>query len=325
MHKYCVTIVCAAALAAASPALATTVAGGGSKTADCAVVFEIPGANKPALPKTPKAVDCVDGDVTCDDDGLRNGECVFALQLCINSSALETCAADSVESIVVAHADDNGEDPRFDVDFQALQFRADALGVPSSSPDQCTLSSSITVRLRGPDSENVMKKNRKVLRVDTEGTTEAGSVADVDKIKFTCRPEGDAVYLPEEVYEGTFDRIRKQIFQQSCAIPVCHDSESQTGGLILLPGSAYSNLIDVTPSNAAAAADMLKRVTPGDETTSFLYRKLTGDLEPGYESRMPLGGGALDAELIELVRLWIIGDMVLGPAPENGWVEGTDQ
>lgn len=325
MHQYGVTILCAAIVAATGPALAASVAGGGSKKSDCVAVFEIPGANKPPPPKTPKAVDCIDGDASCDADGLRNGECVFPLQLCINSSALITCTADSADSIVVDHAIDDGSDKRFDVDFQALQLRADGLGLPSSSPDQCTLSSAITVKLKGPDAGNVMKKDRKKLRVRSSGSTEAGSVSDIDKVKFTCRPEGDGIYLPADVYEGTFDRIRKQIFAQSCAVSSCHDSESHTGELILLPGSAYSNLVGVTPNNTAAAADMLDRVTPGDENASFLYLKLTGSLAPGYGARMPLGGGALDAQLIELVRLWIIGDGVLGPAPENGWVEGTDQ
>ena len=40
---------------------------------------------------------------------------------------------------------------------------------------------------------------------------------------------------------------------------------------------------------------------------------------------MPLDEDPLDPELVELIRLWIEGDGVLGPAPETGWVEGTDQ
>jgi hypothetical protein len=28
--------------------------------------------------------------------------------------------------------------------------------------------------------------------------------------------------------------------------------------------------------------------------------------------------------LVDIIRLWIIGDVPLGPAPAAGWVEGTD-
>jgi hypothetical protein len=326
MHRSCVSIVCAVLAVAASAglALAATVAGGGSPSSDCALVLEVPGANKPALPRAPKAVDCVDGS-DCDSDGLRNGECVFSLQLCVNSSALDACTGDTTSSIVVDHAVDDGMDRRFDTDFQALQTRATGLGLPTSVPDKCTLSSSITVKLRGPDSSNVMKLNRKILRITTDGTVAAGSAHDVDKMKFTCRPEGNAVYLPIDLYAGTFDRIRKQVFAQTCAVSGCHDSEGNSGNLILLPGAAYSNLVGVTPDNLAAAGDGLKRVTPGDPVMSLLYRKLTGDLPAGYDAAMPKDQPPLDDHLIEIIRLWILGDMTNGQAPATGWVPGTDQ
>lgn len=321
-----VSVASAATLAGLSlPAWAATVPGGGNPGTDCALVLEIPGANKPAPPKAPKAIDCVDGDPACDEDGLRNGECVFPVELCVNSSLVPGCEGDEVVSITVDHAIDDGRDRRFDFDFQALQSRVGMLGLPSGSPDQCATESTVTVRLKGPDSSNVMKKNKKSLRITAEGTTAAGAASDVDKVKFTCQPEGDGVYLPVDLYEGTFDRIATQVFAQSCALAGCHDSESQAGSLILLSNSAYGNLVGVTPGNAAAAIDGLDRVTPGDADLSFLYRKLVDDLEPGYGDSMPLTGADLSPELIEIIRLWILGDMTLGAAPETGWVVGTDQ
>lgn len=312
--------------AAAVPAAqAATVGGGGSSTSDCAVVLEIPGANKPAPPKAPKSVDCVDGDVACDGDGLRNGECVFPLQLCANSTALAGCTPDHIDTITVDHAVDDGSDPRFDNDFLALQLRATGLGLPTFSSDDCTLSSAVTVKLRGPDSSGRMKSNRKILAVSSTGGLASGSVSDKDKVKFNCRPEGDGIYLVTDLYSGTFDRIRKQVFAQSCAISACHDSESHTGELILLPGAAYSNLVGVTPDNTAAATDLLDRVTPGDENMSLLYRKISGIPPVAYGSRMPLDEAPLAPDVIELIRKWIVGDGVLGPAPETGWVAGTDQ
>jgi hypothetical protein len=39
---------------------------------------------------------------------------------------------------------------------------------------------------------------------------------------------------------------------------------------------------------------------------------------------MPLGKPTIPADLEEIIRLWIIGDGITGPAPQAGWVIGTD-
>jgi hypothetical protein len=312
-------------LAFASPVSAEILRGGGSSVTDCVLVLDVPGANKPALPKTPKSVDCIDGDPTCDDDGVRNGQCVFGIRACINSTLFPDCQPDTITSSTVDHAIDDGNDSKFDNDFLALQDRINGFGFPSFGQDQCSLSSAISVRLGGPDSSNVMKKAQKKVAIESEGTTVDDTVTDKDKVKFVCRPEGDKIYLPTDLYAGTFDRIQKQIFTPSCGVSTCHDSETHENDLILLSGSSYGNLVGVTPFNPAADTDGLLRVTPGDPNMSFLYRKLTGALPFGYGVRMPFEEDALDPELIELVRLWIEGDGVLGPAPETGWVVGTDQ
>jgi hypothetical protein len=303
---------------------AVTVPGGGSKQSDCLVVFEAPGANTPAPPKAPRHVDCIDGDMSCDADGSRNGRCVVDLQVCVNSTAVEGCSPVKVDAVEVAHAIDDG-DRRFDPDFQALQQRLDLLGFPDNDvPDLCTISSALTVVLKGPTGSGKMKKNKKRVKLTALGFAGGGFPQDRDRMKFTCRPEGDAIYEPRDLYEGTFDRIRQQVFAQSCAISACHDSESSQGGLILLPNAAYSQIVGVAPSNPAAAVDGLLRVTAADPDLSFLYRKIADDLEPGYGVRMPQTGAPLSGDLTELIRLWIIGDGTLGPAPETGWVVGTD-
>lgn len=300
------------------------VGGGGSKTTDCMAAFEA-AANKPAPPRSPRHVDCVDGDAACDADGLRNGECSFSLRICLNSSAVPPCVADGAASVVVDHAVDDG-DPRFDPDFQALQSRLSALGLPTQDLDACTTSSTVRVPLRAPKSGNKLRTGKKKLRVTAEGDVAGKAGArDKDRMKFTCRPEGDGIYLPTDLYTGTFDRIRRQVFAQSCALSACHDSESSAGNLILLSGAAYSQTVGVAPANAAAAGAGLIRIAPGDPGLSFLYRKITDDLEAGWGSAMPLSGPAVSQELIEIIGLWIVGDGVSGPAPETGWVEGTDQ
>jgi hypothetical protein len=321
--KHTASFVALASVLAWAPAVvASTVAGGGGKRTDCMTVFEAPGANKPAPPKTPKRVDCIDGDVSCDADGTRNATCAFEFQVCINATGLLKCVPDSTDSVVVDHAIDDG-DPKFDPDFQALQTRIDALGFPDNdSIDLCTVSSAVTVPLRAK-SNGKFRTNRKRVRMNAEGgVLDKPFARDRDRIKFTCRPEGDGIYLPTELYASTFERIAQQVFAPSCAISACHDSESgpTSGNLTLLPGAAYSQLVGVVPDNVAAAGAGLLRVTPNDEAASLLYRKLGCDLEAGWGSCMPLTGAAVDPELIEIIRLWI-----LDGAPETGWVPGTDQ
>jgi len=227
----------------------------------------------------------------------------------------------------VDHAIDDGDDPKFDPDFQALQQRIDSLDFPGNTDtDACTTSSSVTVALRAPSSGNVYKRAKKRVVLRATGATGAGTVSDRDKIKMTCRPEGDGVYLPTDLYAGTFDRIRRTIFAQSCALSSCHDSESAAGGMILLPNVAYSQIVGVTPTNPAAAADGLQMIFPGDTAKSLLYLKINHQAQGlGYGPDMPLSGPQLSADQIELVRLWVLGDITLGPAPETDWVVGTDQ
>jgi hypothetical protein len=308
-----------------SPAGAVIVAGGGSSTTDCMSVFEAPGANRPAPPKLPKHIDCYDGDSSCDADGLRNGECSFSVQVCLNSTAVVGCGAGGVSTLSVAHAMDDG-DPKFDPDLQALQIRVNALGLPNDTFDDCTASSTVRVPLRTPKSGNVFRKNKKKISLSAEGDVASNlDVRDKDRMKLTCRPEGDGIYLPVDLYTGTFDRIRQQVFAPSCALSSCHDSESSAGDLVLLAGAAYSQIVGVTPSNPAAADAGLQRIYPGDPMLSFLYRKITGDLEIAWGGSMPATGSAVSQQLVDVIEAWIVGDGVLGQAPENGWVAGTDQ
>src|SRR5262245_32356205 len=87
---------------------AVVTGGGGSSTTDCLAVFDAP-VNSPAT--NPKNVTCEDG-IGCDEDGLVNGVCEVSVIVCANSTALPACTLSGVDSIVVEHADDNG-DPKF--------------------------------------------------------------------------------------------------------------------------------------------------------------------------------------------------------------------
>ena len=302
------------------------VGGGGSKTSDCVAVFDAAGANSPTPPKAPRNIDCVDGDPSCDADGVRNGRCVFNLTICINSTALADCVPLSTNDVAIDHAVDDGSDPKFDPDFQGLQQRVDLLGFPANTDtDFCTTTSAVTVSLKPPSSGNLYKRASKRVSLTASGSSASRSVSDRDKMKMSCRPEGDGIYLPTDLYTGTFDRIRRQIFAPSCALASCHDSQSAKGGMILYPNVAYSQTVGGTPDNAAAVADGLKRISPGNPAMSFLYRKIAHDLVTGYGADMPLAKPMLSPDQIDLVRRWILGDATLGPTPENGWVAGTDQ
>lgn len=101
-----------------------------------------------------------------------------------------------------------------------------------------------------------------------------------------------------------FEQIQTTIFNQTCTEIFCHDSIGQSGGLVLLEGQSYGNLVNVLPQNAAALARGLLRVDPGDPDNSFLLVKLVGPTA-AEGLRMPQGKPPLPPEQIELVRQWI--------------------
>ena len=306
---------------------AVFVGGGGSASTDCIAVIDAP-ANSPPAPASPKNVDCVDGDPTCDADGTRNARCEFNVSLCVNSTMITGCTPTRADSLAIDHSTDNG-DPKFDTDFQALQQRTNLLGFPDNeNTDDCTLQSTITVALKPPGSEGApFKKGKKTLRLEADGATDRATT-DHDHMRLTCRPEGNGLYSPHELYDGTFDRIRQQVFAQSCALSGCHDSNSHKNNMILYPNVAYSQIVGVTPFNSAAAVAGWQRVFAGDPTQSYLYRKVTCDLPDmiTYGACMPFQRPPISQQLQDIIQLWIVGDVPCGPAPDVGcWVAGTDQ
>jgi hypothetical protein len=314
----------ALALAAAgAPARAQIVRGGGGRATDCISIFVAPSANTPAPPHVPRHVDCIDG-TDCDADGLENARCEFDVTLCVNSTGVTGCDPVRANTLTIDHANDNG-DPRFDVDFQALQSRADQLDLPGDETlDDCAASSTVTVVLRGPTAAGVRLPAKKKLTLSAFGFASGRAATDRDRIRFTCRPRGDGIYTSRDLYAGTFDRIAQEVFAPSCAKSGCHDSDTHQKDMILLPNAAYSQTVGVVPTTPAAAAAGLERIFPGDPHLSFIYRKITGDLEPGFGFPMPLTGPAVSPALTEIIRLWILGDGTIAPASATGWVVGTD-
>lgn len=311
-----------AAISIARPTIAEVAGGGGSASVDCLVVFDAP-VNAPSA--RPRHVRCVDGDASCDADGVANGACEIEVSVCANSTFNAGCTLRGVQSIRVEHALDDG-DPRFDPDFQALQSRVDEeIELPADTADLCTAPSTIRVVVKGPlgKSNRCSGRNKKLKVTSLSQVVDGRIRKDKDRLKLTCLP-APASCVPRSLFTGTFDRIQRQVFDQSCALGACHDSESTAGDLLLEPGAAFGNLVGQVPSNGSARDEGWLRVDAqfgmGDWENSLLHRKITGDLpDAGFGERMPLGGKKLHSTLREVVRLWIGAG-----APQDGWVTGTD-
>ena len=297
------------------------IGGGGAPRNDCLLVLR-------TVPNTPLAkprqIRCADG-APCDGDGIVNGVCRFPVGACGNSTFDARCTSPGVGSIVVDHALDNG-DEKFDPEFQALQNVIDnGIDIDSDTPDDCTSSIDFHVFVEGPFAGNACRRGKKLLRITTESDFMGGSITDRDRLRIICDPSPSGCD-PMTFYTSAFDRIQQQIFNQSCAVSGCHDSESYTssGNLLLEEGAAYGNLVGVTPDNDAAQTAGWLRVnqtspTTGDPQTSFLFRKVDHDLpSPDYGLGMPRLRPKLDQSLIDVIEAWIIAG-----APATGWPPGT--
>jgi hypothetical protein len=309
-------------------ASAAVVGGGGSSRIDCLATFDA-AVNTPL--RKPRSIRCADGDPSCDLDGVVNGVCNFRVAVCANSSFNPTvCSLNGVRLITVEHSADNG-DPKFDPEFQALQTRIDSdIGpFPNNATDACTTATNFFVAIKGPLKNDKCKRNKKQIRLVTESTVAAGQGAilvDKDKIDLVCDPPVGGCD-PGVIFSGTYDRVQRQIFNQSCAVSGCHDSNSfLDSGNLLLEASAFpGNLINRTPTNADANAAGWKRIfqvdpMTGDPANSYILHKVNGDFPgQGFGDRMPKGRPKLDATLINVLTLWI-----QAGAPDTGWVPGTD-
>jgi hypothetical protein len=312
-------------LSTALVAHAEIIGGGGRAKTDCLAVFDVP----VDLPQ--RRWICTDGDA-CDGDGEINGECVFPVAVCANSTFDPSCTLQGVAAIDVEHSQDNG-DPRFDPDFQAIQSRIDnQISPPTSDADSCTTATNVTVRVKGPFANNRCRREKKTIRMDTRSQFIDGVVTtETDSLHLSCAPAPNSC-IPSSLFDSTYDRIQTQVFNTSCAVSGCHDSETTQANLLLEVGAAIGSLVNVVPTNGAAQAAGWLRVNQtvapdgngengdGDAATSLLFHKVNGTLQAGMGSQMPLGQPKLNPLLIEIIRLWIEAG-----APAVGWVPGTDQ
>jgi hypothetical protein len=98
-----------------------------------------------------------------------------------------------------------------------------------------------------------------------------------------------------------------QSIQTNVFTPICSGCHAGSGGT--LPGSL--NLSGASASHAAVVGvastqqPAILRVAAGDPDNSYLIDKLEGTAPPPTNSRMPLGGPALDQATINAIRQWI--------------------
>ena len=98
---------------------------------------------------------------------------------------------------------------------------------------------------------------------------------------------------------ATFTRVQNEIFTPTCAKLGCHDTIVKQQGQVLVAGQAYNNIVNVTSVENPA----LKRIAPGDPSSSYMYRKITGVGITG--DRMPQSLPPLPDAQIKLMRDWI--------------------
>lgn len=112
----------------------------------------------------------------------------------------------------------------------------------------------------------------------------------------------------------------------TCSASACHSAPTHAADLVLEPEVAFSNIVDVPPSNPFAVANGKLLVEPGNPTNSFFLSKITGDLETGEGTMMPQAGVVLSDEQVALVRQWV--EQGALPAPDEdvgGGDSGTDE
>lgn len=104
---------------------------------------------------------------------------------------------------------------------------------------------------------------------------------------------------------GEYVAIQAEIFTPSCISSSCHSSGTRAGGLSLTAAESYDALVNIVPTNAAAAERGYLLVSPEDVSASYLVNKVNGDLADGEGLVMPLGAPLLSPDQIAMIEIWI--------------------
>ncbi|MCX4246964.1 hypothetical protein [Paraliomyxa miuraensis] len=138
---------------------------------------------------------------------------------------------------------------------------------------------------------------------DTSSGDASSSTTSASATSTTTPADTSSGDLPTELsYES---HIHPIWMAQGCLDPSCHDSEAPAAGFDLQSAGAYDRLC---ANNSAVITNINLIDCDGlDPDESWVYRKVTGDIDlPGAGSLMPIGGMLTAGELATL-EAWIIG------------------
>lgn len=99
---------------------------------------------------------------------------------------------------------------------------------------------------------------------------------------------------------ATYTRVQDEVFTPKCALSGCHLGPASLAQEGLVLSSAYDNIVMVRANQNPS----IFRVTPGDATNSYLWRKITPG-QPIIGDRMPQTGSITEAER-QLITDWIL-------------------
>lgn len=96
--------------------------------------------------------------------------------------------------------------------------------------------------------------------------------------------------------------IETPIFGAKCAVIGCHTGGNPTGNMVLAPGFAYSNIVNVTSVGGSGKL----RVKPNDPNNSYLYNKITGTGIAGEIMPPPATLDFLTQDQKDTIKDWIL-------------------
>jgi mono/diheme cytochrome c family protein len=138
-----------------------------------------------------------------------------------------------------------------------------------------------------------------------EGTAYLGSSMPLAAARM---PQNEINIIRQWITDGasrllpTLSSIQTSVFDVSCTS--CHAGATPSAGLSLEAGSSYSQLIGRTSSLNSG----LQLVTENDSQNSYLIQILEGaalKLDGSAALRMPLTGGSLSEDTVDVIRSWI--------------------
>lgn len=150
------------AVGAPGTSIASIPGGGSAKTA-CFAEFAGVTLNAPPPPRTPRLVQCRDGD-PCDADGIANNVCTFDLAVCLNNTDPRLPGCTPPPDGIAAYAVKNPPlvSPKRDPDLAALEHAVQA-ELPTKA-HVCTPPVPVRVPVIGPDATGTFAAATKIVR-----------------------------------------------------------------------------------------------------------------------------------------------------------------